>query len=112
LPDISSAQVSLAFPYVAEALFGPEAFTPDRVCLREPIKRIVDSLVVAEWCRARKSVVKERNKIPIWKAEIDKGWQSELASSSLLRIPRAHRCSSLQNSSPLPREAPLLKSVK
>jgi hypothetical protein len=77
LPDVSSAQVALAFPHVAEALFGPEAFTPDRVCLREPIKRIIDSLVIAEWGRARRSVVKERNKVPVLKAEINKGWQSE-----------------------------------
>jgi len=74
MPEMASAQVSLCYPSLAEALFGSDAFTEDRVCLKEPVRSFVEALAATNWARLRKSVDRERTRLEPLRNQVSKSW--------------------------------------
>ncbi|KAG1836505.1 P-loop containing nucleoside triphosphate hydrolase protein [Suillus subalutaceus] len=59
LPDLATSQVALAYPGLAEVLFGIDAFTEDGIALKEPVRRFLDTLITHHWARNRKTWLKD-----------------------------------------------------
>jgi hypothetical protein len=75
LPDLNSSQVNLTYPNLAEALFGQDAFTADPVCLKEPIRHFIDSLMITHWARVRKWIIGKRKRIRLLKEKVESSWK-------------------------------------
>jgi hypothetical protein len=70
--------VALAYPSLAEALFGTDAFTEDGVALKEPVRRFLDTLIVHHWARNRKSIMRERGRLVKLNKKTDNVWRRKL----------------------------------
>ncbi|KAG2336736.1 P-loop containing nucleoside triphosphate hydrolase protein [Suillus weaverae] len=79
LPDLATSQVALAYPALAEALFGPDSFTEDGVAIKEPVRRFLDTLATHLWAKNRKSIGRERGRLVKLKSKVDQRWQEFLS---------------------------------
>ncbi|KAG1772227.1 P-loop containing nucleoside triphosphate hydrolase protein [Suillus placidus] len=73
------ANVALAYPTLAEALFGPDSFTEDGVAIKEPVRRFLDTLATHLWAKNRKSIGRERGRLAKLKSKVDQRWQEFLS---------------------------------
>ena len=76
LPDLATAQVGLCYSQLAEAFFGSDGFTADRICLKEPVRRFIDSLMVAYWANIRSRVDRERKRLVTLQENVNNAWNS------------------------------------
>ncbi|KAG1838807.1 P-loop containing nucleoside triphosphate hydrolase protein [Suillus subalutaceus] len=75
LPDLAASQVALAYPSLANALFGPDSFTEDGIAVKEPVRRFLDTLAAHLWAKYRKSIGRERGRLGKLRNKIDERWQ-------------------------------------
>jgi hypothetical protein len=69
------AQVPTCYPHLARAFFGIDAFTPDGICMKEPVRRFVETVVICKWRQLKRCVERERVKLPLLKKEVDSLWK-------------------------------------
>jgi hypothetical protein len=82
LPDLATSQVALAYPSLAEALFGADSFTEDGVAVKEPVRRFLDTLATHLWAKYRKSIGRERGRLAKLREKIDEKWKGTSFSPS------------------------------
>ncbi|KAG2352806.1 hypothetical protein BDR07DRAFT_1234335, partial [Suillus spraguei] len=75
LPELATSQITLAYPSLGETLFGVDAFTEDRIALKEPVRRFLDNLMVHRWSSHRKSIQRERVKLEPCRAKVQQAWK-------------------------------------
>jgi hypothetical protein len=75
LPDFQSSQAYMAYPDLANALFGDDALTSDRVCLKGPVRRFLESLTLIFWQSNRGSFEKSREKMDMLYPKVESSWK-------------------------------------
>lgn len=63
------------YPDLARDLFGEDGFTSDGICMKEPVRRFVELVMINKWIPMKSGVVRERARLEGHRKDVNDLWE-------------------------------------